>query len=219
MRRAILVPLLITIALLAIVGGAGYFIYNNYYYYTTDDAQINAQLVNVSSTVSGQLTTLTVKQGDTVNAGQTIGTITPVAATGAATTTTVNLTSPLAGRVVQVLAVQGQNVSPGLSVAQVVNTTNVNVVAYIDESALNNIKTNQTVDIHVDAFGGTSYTGHVDRIVQAAASQFSLLPTQDNASGNFTKVAQRVPVYITLDSNGGNDLVPGLSAEVTIHQH
>ncbi len=218
MRRAILIPVLITVALLAIVGGVGYFIYNNYYYYTTDDAQVNAPLVNVSSAVSGQLTTLTVKQGDTVSAGQTIGTITPVAVNGAAPTT-INLTSPIAGRVVQVLAVQGQNVSPGLSVAQVTNTSNVNVVAYVDETALDNIKTNQTVDIHVDAFGGTSYTGHVDRIVQAAASQFSLLPTQDNASGNFTKVAQRVPVYITLDNNGGNDLVPGLSAEVTIHQH
>ncbi|GAC1373154.1 MAG: HlyD family efflux transporter periplasmic adaptor subunit [Ktedonobacteraceae bacterium] len=219
MRRAILVPLLITIALLAIVGGAGYFIYNNYYYYTTDDAQINGQLVNVSSTVSGQLATLTVKQGDTVTAGQTIGTITPVTPNGTLGTTTINLTSPIAGRIVQTLAVQGQNVSPGLAVAQVTNPNNVNVVAYIDESALNNIKTNQTVDIHVDAFGGTSYTGHIDRIVQAAASQFSLLPTQDSASGNFTKVAQRVPVYITLDNNGGNDLVPGLSAEVTIHQH
>jgi multidrug resistance efflux pump len=219
MRRAILVPLLITVALLAIVGGAGYFIYNNYYYYTTDDAQVNGQLVNVNSAVSGQLTTLTVKQGDSVNAGQAIGTITPVATNGTPATTTINLTSPIAGRVVQVLAVQGQNVSPGLSVAQITNPTNVNIVAYVDESALNNIKVNQSVDIHVDAFGGTSYTGHIDRIVQAAASQFSLLPTQDNASGNFTKVAQRVPVYITLDSNGGNDLVPGLSAEVAIHQH
>jgi multidrug resistance efflux pump len=76
----------------------------------------------------------------------------------------------------------------------------------------------QRADISIDAYGGTPYLGHVQQIVREAASQFSQVPSQDNASGNFTKVSQRVPVLIALDpGTTGNDLLPGLSAEVTIH--
>jgi multidrug resistance efflux pump len=214
MRRTIFVPLLISIALLAIVGGIGYWIFNNYYYYSTDDAQVNGQLVTVTAPMAGTLTSLSVKQGDKVTLGQAIGTITPL--TGNAVTAT----SPIAGTIIQTPAVQGQAISPGLAVAQVTDLSNLNVIAYVDENALNNVKVDQVVDIHIDAYGGTSYTGKVAQIVQSAAGQFSLLPTTDFASGNFTKVSQRVPLLISLDNGtGGNDLVPGMSAEVTIHIH
>ena len=79
-RRMILVPLLIVLAVLAIGGGIFYWVYNNYEYYTTDDAQVSGQLVNVSAVAAGSLTTLSVKVGDTVTAGQTIGSVTPVTA-------------------------------------------------------------------------------------------------------------------------------------------
>jgi multidrug resistance efflux pump len=72
--------------------------------------------------------------------------------------------------------------------------------------------------VTVDAYSGTTFTGHIQQIVQATAGSFSLLPTQDNASGNFTKVSQRIPVIVTLDGNG-KDLVPGMSAQTTIHLH
>ncbi len=218
MRRAILIPVLIVVALFAIAGGIGYYVYNNYMYYSTDDAQVNGQIVSVSAPTAGQLTTLSVKQGDKVNAGQTIGTITMMA-TGAGAANTMNLTSPINGTIVQTPTVQGQSVSPGLTVAQVTDLSNLNVIAYVDENTINNVSTGQQVDVHVDAYSGTTYTGHVQQIVQAAAGQFSLLPTQDNASGNFTKVGQRIPVIVRLDGTGGNDLVPGMSAEATIHLH
>ena len=223
MRRVILVPVLITIALLAIIGGVAYWIYNGYMYYNTDDAQVSGQIVNVSAPATGQLQTFTVKQGDTVTAGQTIGTITSTgAATATGTTargTTIDITSPISGTILQTSAVQGQSVTPGLSIVQLTNLNSVNITAYVDEGSLNNIKVGQDVDIHVDAYSDTSYTGHVQQIVQAAASTFSLLPTQDNASGNFTKVSQRIPVIISLDGNAGKALLPGMSAEVTIHIH
>ena len=57
------------------------------------------------------------------------------------------------------------------------------------------------------------------QIVQATAGQFSLLPNQDPTSGNFTKVGQRIPVVISLDGTAGKAIVPGMSAEVTIHLH
>lgn len=219
MRRAILIPVLVVLAILAIAGGIGYYIYNSYTFYNTDDAQVNGQIVNVTASGNGQLTTLSVKQGDKVTAGQTIGTIT-VPATGAtAQANTVNITSPINGTIVQVPAVQGQGVAAGLTVAQVTDLSNVNVIAYVDENTINNVSVGQQVDVKVDAYSGTTYTGHVQQIVQATAGSFSLLPTQDNASGNFTKVGQRVPVIVSLNGNGGNDLLPGLSASVTIHLH
>ena len=222
MLRLILTPLLIVVAVLAIGGSIAYVIYNNYMFYNTDDAQVNGTIVNISAPTAGVLATLTVKVGDTVSAGQPIGTVTPalVASTsGKGASAVVNVTSPINGTIVQVPAVTGQGVVPGLPIAQVTDLSQVNIIAYVNEGAINNISNGQSVDITVDAYSGTSLSGHVQQIVQATAGQFSLLPTQDNASGNFTKVGQRIPVLISLDGTGGKDLVPGMSAEVTIHLH
>jgi multidrug resistance efflux pump len=223
MRRIILVPLLIIVAVLAIVGGIIYAVYNNYTYYSTDDAQITGPIVNVSAPAAGTLTSLTVKQGDTVTADETIGTITlPPSSSANGTSSgpaTLNLTSPMNGTVLQVPAIQGQNVAPGLALVEVTNLNALTVTAYIDESSISNVSVGQSVDITIDAYKDTTFSGHVQQIVQAAAGEFSLLPNQDPTSGNFTKVGQRIPVIITLDNNGGKDVVPGMSAEVTIHLH
>lgn len=219
MRRLILIPLLIIVAFAAIGGGVAYYIYNNYMYYSTDDAQITGPIVNVSAPAAGVLSSLNVKLGDTVTTGETIGSVTAAASGATGTAASINLTSPINGTVLQVPAVQGQGVAPGLTLLTITNLSSLTVTAYLDENAINNIQTGQSVDIHIDAYGDTSFTGHVQQIVQAAASEFSLLPTQDNASGNFTKVGQRIPVVITLDGTGGKDIVPGMSAEVTIHLH
>jgi multidrug resistance efflux pump len=220
MRRLILIPLLIIVAFAAIGGGVAYYIYNNYTYYGTDDAQVTGPIVNVSAPAAGVLSSLSVKLGDTVTSGETIGSVTP--ATGSASGTApspINLTSPMNGTILQVPAVQGQGVAPGLTLLTITNLGTLTITANIDENAINNIQVGQSVDIHIDAYSDTSFTGHVQQIVQAAASEFSLLPTQDNASGNFTKVGQRIPVIITLDGTAGKDVVPGMSAEVTIHLH
>ncbi|GCE11182.1 HlyD family secretion protein [Tengunoibacter tsumagoiensis] len=214
MRRMILITVLVVVAFLAILGGAGYWFYNSYSFYTTDDAKIDGQIVSVTSPQNGQLKTLAVKLGDTVTAGQVIGTIV------GATPAPVEVTSPIAGTIVQVSGIVGTSVSPAASIVQIANLDNIHVMAYIDENKINDIKTGQDVDIHVDAYSGTTYSGHVQQIVQVTAGSFALLPSSDNASGNFTKVGQRIPVVITLDGGrGGNAVMPGMSAEVTIHLH
>ena len=114
---------------------------------------------------------------------------------------------------------QGQNVAAGLALVQMTDLSSVNVIAYVDEKSISNVSVGQTVDVNIDAYSGTSFTGHVVQIVLATASQFSLLPNQDPTSGNFTKVGQRIPVVISLDSNLGMVLMPGMSANVTIHLH
>lgn len=215
MRRIILVPILVVVALMAIAGGIGYWIYDSYYFYTTDDAQVYGKMVNLSSPQAGDLKTFSMKQGDKVNAGQTIAVVTTTSASG--TKTNINITSPISGVLVQTSAVQGQTVTPGLSLAQVTNLDDQTIMAYVDENTINNVKLNQEVDVRIDAFKGTTYSGRVKQIVQATAGQFSLLPTSDNASANFTKVGQRIPVIVTLDGKSGDDIVPGMSAEVTIH--
>ncbi|HZS75441.1 MAG TPA: efflux RND transporter periplasmic adaptor subunit [Ktedonobacteraceae bacterium] len=221
MRRTILVTLLIFVALAAIAGSIGYWIWNNYMYYSTDDAQVTGNIVNISAPAAGTLTALSIKQGDTVTAGQTIGTITlaPTSATTSGASTTVDLTSPINGTILQIPAVQNQAVAPGLTLVQVTDLSALTITAYVDENAINNVSVGQQVDITIDAYKDTTFSGHVKLIVQAAAGQFSLLPNQDPTSGNFTKVGQRIPVVITLDNNGGKDIVPGMSAEVTIHLH
>jgi len=226
MRRTILVPLLIVVAFAAIGGAVYYWIYDSYNFYRTDDAQVSAKIVNVSAPVAGTLTNLNVKLGAQVTAGQTIGAITPVSITstpGASGTSgspaSFDLTSPIDGTILQVATVQGQNVSPGLSIVQVTNTNALAVIAYVDENSINNVNVGQAVDISIDAYSGTSFTGHVAQIIPAAAGAFSLLPNQDPTSGNFTKVGQRIPVVITLDSNANKLIVTGMSASVTIHLH
>lgn len=220
MRRMIFVPILIFLALAAIGGSIAYWIYDNYTYYNTDDAQVTGPIFNISSPAAGVLSSLNVKQGDTVTQGQTIGTVTllPTSATSAAPIS-LNITSPMNGIVVLVSAVPNQQVAPGLQIVTLTDLSSLTITAYVDENAINNVSVGQSVDIHIDAYSGTSFTGHVKLIVQAAAGEFSLLPNQDPTSGNFTKVGQRIPVVITLDGTSGNDVVPGMSAEVTIHLH
>ena len=160
------------------------------------------------------------------NAGQTIASITPVTSTSTPATggtsgspLSLNLTSPINGTILQVPAVQGQNVAPGLALVSMTDLSAVNVTAYVDENAINNISVGQSIDIHIDAYSNTSFTGHVVQIIQATAGQFSLLPNQDPTSGNFTKVGQRIPIVISLNGTAGKAIVPGMSAEVTIHLH
>ena len=223
MRRLILVPVLIFLALAAIGGGIAYWVYDNYTFYRTDDAQITSKIINVSAPMAGTLTSLSVKLGDVVTQGQTIGSVTGAPTVGAngavGTAPTANITSPMSGTILQVPTVQGQIVSPGLPIATVTDLNSVTVTAYVDESAISNIAVGQSVDIHIDAYSDTSFTGHVQQIVKATAGQFSLLPNQDPTSSNFTKVGQRIPVIISLDGNGSKDILPGLSVSVTIHIH
>ncbi|HVB73037.1 MAG TPA: efflux RND transporter periplasmic adaptor subunit [Ktedonobacteraceae bacterium] len=223
MRRMILVPLLIFLALAAIGGGIAYWVYNNYTFYQTDDAQVTGPIVNINAPVAGTLTSLTIQPGAAVTAGEQIGTITlassQTATNANATPTTINLTSPMNGTVLQVPAVANQIVAPGLQIASLTDLGSITITAYIDESAINNVNVGQAVDISIDAYSGTSFTGHVKLIVAAAAGTFSLLPNQDPTSGNFTKVGQRIPVVISLDGTSGKAIFPGMSAEVTIHLH
>jgi membrane fusion protein (multidrug efflux system) len=109
----------------------------------------------------------------------------------------------------------GQLVSPGTQVMSFVENTRW-VSANFRETQLTNIKVGDVAEIRVDVYPGQVFKGRVLEIAPASGSQFALLPP-DNATGNFTKVVQRVPVKLALDdSTLTSKLRPGLSAVVTV---
>jgi membrane fusion protein, multidrug efflux system len=110
----------------------------------------------------------------------------------------------------------GQLVSPGTQVLSLVQQQPW-VEANYEEDQLRNIREGDPAEIRVDAFPGMVVRGKVGRISPASGSQFALLPP-DNATGNFTKIMQRVPVKILLDNQQGltDKLRPGLSVVVTV---
>jgi membrane fusion protein, multidrug efflux system len=106
----------------------------------------------------------------------------------------------------------GQYVQAGTQLMSVVPSAEAYVVANFKETQLTDVRRGQPVDIEVDMFPGRVYHGHVDSLAPASGQTFALLPP-DNATGNFTKVVQRIPVKILLDVNGADvgDLRPGMS--------
>jgi membrane fusion protein (multidrug efflux system) len=107
----------------------------------------------------------------------------------------------------------GQNVAPGQELMKVINLDDVWITANFKETQLRNMRVAQQVTIDVDANGRT-YKGKVDSIAGASGARFSLLPPE-NATGNYVKVVQRIPVKIVLDPGSNNDhqLRPGMSVE------
>ena len=105
----------------------------------------------------------------------------------------------------------GQNVAPGQELMKIINLDDVWVTANFKETQLRQMKIGQRVTLDVDANGRT-YNGKVDSIAGASGARFSLLPPE-NATGNYVKVVQRIPVKIVLDPGANNDhqLRPGMS--------
>jgi len=127
------------------------------------------------------------------------------------------ITAPVDGMVGQRQVRAGQYVSVGTQVIALVPLPNVWAVANYKETQMTRIRVGQPADVTVDAFPGVVLHGHVDSWSPASGAQFSLLPP-DNATGNFTKVVQRIPVKIVLDPDPtlGDLLRPGMSVIATI---
>jgi membrane fusion protein (multidrug efflux system) len=119
--------------------------------------------------------------------------------------------APVAGVVSDRTVEVGQNVAPGQELLKLIPLNDVWITANFKETQLREMKVGQHVTIEVDA-NGKSYKGHVDSIAGASGARFSLLPPE-NATGNYVKVVQRIPVKIVLDPGENKDqsLRPGMS--------
>ena len=132
-----------------------------------------------------------------------------------------SIVAPIAGVIARKWVMPGDIVQPGQPILTIYDLDSVWVTANFEETKLAFVRLDDAVRISVDAYPGVEFEGRVRLIGAAAVSQFSLIPP-NNASGNFTKVAQRVPVKISIESKGSEknfhpiSLLPGMSAEVKI---
>ncbi len=127
------------------------------------------------------------------------------------------IAAPTDGTVGERRALAGQLVAPGTQVISLVQSE-VWVQANFKETQLTNMRVGDTADIRIDTFPNRVFHGKVEQLSPASGSQFALLPP-DNATGNFTKVVQRVPIKIVLFPGQPylDRLRPGFSAVVTVH--
>ena len=123
--------------------------------------------------------------------------------------------APVAGRVSERIARVGQYVKPGTQLIGLV-PDELWIVANFKETQLPGMRVGDRVDIAIDAVPGATFHGRLDSLSPASGAQFALLPP-DNATGNFTRIVQRVPVRIALDDARDRDrLLPGMSASVRV---
>ena len=214
-----------------ILGVATYFGYRYWfdstYFVSTDNASVTGDLVQVGSLNAGRIVATRVDVGRTGSAGQEIAVVAmpqevggTAAGLGPKMGVTGNTDTPGLGLRAADRAswrrgsgYVGGTVAAGQPIYALVDPAQVWVKANIEESSAWRVDVGQTVDVHVDALN-RDFWGRVDAITPASAATFSLLPSS-NASGNFTKVTQYVPVKIVVDT-GGTVLPLGTSVEVRI---
>ncbi|GIN85399.1 multidrug resistance protein A [Heyndrickxia sporothermodurans] len=211
-KRMILINVILLIIL---VGGGftGYYFYNrSVTYLTTDNAQVAGQQVNIASPANGKLVDWNAKTGDTFRKNETIATVQTIGDKGPVD---MDIKAPANGTIVQSNAVKNTIVAAGSPLAITYDLTNLWVTANIEETHIDEVQVGQDVDVYVDAYPNTTLKGKVQEIGLATAGTFSLLPS-NNASGNYTKETQVIPVKISIDST--RDLVPGMNVTVRIHK-
>lgn len=129
------------------------------------------------------------------------------------------VTASIDGQVSTVDIQPGQLVQPGQSLFYIINNNETWVIANFKETQLNKMREGQKVKLKIDAFPGTEFEGQITSFSPATGSKFSLLPP-DNASGNFVKTVQRLPVRINFTENNEKDklqlLRSGMNADVDV---
>jgi membrane fusion protein, multidrug efflux system len=130
------------------------------------------------------------------------------------------ITASVDGQVSKIDVQAGQLIQPGQSLFYLVNNANIWVIANFKETQLSKMKVGQEVTIKVDAFDGETYKGELASFSPATGSQFSILPP-DNATGNFVKTVQRIPVKIAFSAANDAEKIKllrsGMNVEVDVH--
>jgi membrane fusion protein (multidrug efflux system) len=123
-----------------------------------------------------------------------------------------HITAPVAGIINRKNVAVGQNISIGQNMLTIIPLDGLWITANFKETQLDKVKVGQAVTVKVDALGGRKYKGHVTQVGGATGSRLSLFPPE-NATGNYVKVVQRIPVRIDLDKGENDDhlLRPGYS--------
>jgi multidrug resistance efflux pump len=227
-RRRGLRWVILPIALVIVVVGAvvGFNIWrNSQLFVSTDNASISGQPVQVGSMNAGRVDVVNPVVGSIVHKGDLLATVAIPSQTGmsqsgapivgflGASDTRVDVVAPFDGVVIATPIAVGSTVQAGQAIVTMVDPTQLWVNANIDETDFSRLQVGQTVTVHVDALSA-DVPGRLEAITPATAATFSIIPTQ-NASGNFNKVTQLVPVRISLNL-GNQPTLLGSSVEVKI---
>jgi multidrug resistance efflux pump len=215
MKRKLILYVILFVMVVSGAGIGAYYWYQSANYSTTDNARISGDIYRVMPRIAGKINTLNIKVGDTVVADQIIGQQDITNLSNNLLDQAV-LRAPINGTVIQTASRVGEVVSPGQSVAMVIDKSKLYVTADIEETKITKVKAGEKVDFTLDTYPGRTFNGKIYEIGEATASTFSLMPTT-STSGNFTKVTQRISVKISIDDYQGLDLSPGMNAAVKIH--
>jgi hypothetical protein len=224
-RLLLLFPILLLAAVAATAFGYRYWFQNTYFVWT-ENASVTGDLVQVGSLNAGRIVATRVDVGRPVREGQEIAVVAmpqemssgvlgaaPRMGITGTSDALVPVYSPLNGIVAARMGHVGGTVTAGQPIYSLVDPNRVWIRANIEEAQAWRVEVGQLADVHVDALN-RDFAGQVDAITPASAATFSLLPA-NNASGNFTKVTQYVPVKIVVDTRGV--VLPlGTSVEVRI---
>jgi membrane fusion protein (multidrug efflux system) len=181
--------------------------------------QTAAEALAARRDVTNAAAQVTVARRQVAAARATVGAQRAQVAQANVTIGNLHLTAPVPGQVVNRQVNLGSYVGPGTQLMAVI-PDNVWITANFKETQLAHMRVGQGVSIRVDAFPDVEFLGHVDSIQRGAGQAFAVLPPQ-NATGNYVKVVQRVPVRITFDVKNGPDplryhIGPGMSVVPTV---
>ncbi|RIM24252.1 HlyD family secretion protein [Staphylococcus chromogenes] len=207
---------IVTILLILIIGAVAFYFYNqSANYIKTDNAKVDSEQMKLSSPIPGQITKLNAKEGDKLNEGDTVAEVTGKGQDGQ--TQKMEIKMPKDGTIAKMDGQENGMAQAGQPMAYAYNMNDLYITANIDETDVKDLSENEKVDVSIDG-QSSQIKGRVDRIGNATASSFSLMPSS-NSDGNYTKVTQVVPVKIKLDNQPSKGIVPGMNAEVSIHKN
>nr|WP_241954617.1 HlyD family efflux transporter periplasmic adaptor subunit [Staphylococcus chromogenes] len=207
---------MVTILLILIIGAVAFYFYNqSANYIKTDNAKVDSEQMKLSSPIPGQITKLNAKEGDKLNEGDTVAEVTGKGQDGQPQKMEIKM--PKDGTIAKMDGQENGMAQAGQPMAYAYNMNDLYITANIDETDVKDLSENEKVDVSIDG-QSSQIKGRVDRIGNATASSFSLMPSS-NSDGNYTKVTQVVPVKIKLDNQPSKGIVPGMNAEVSIHKN
>jgi len=159
----------------------------------------NAQLNEADASITAQRSQLTSTQAAAASADAKVEAAKAEVAGAELELGRTKIRAPINGTITKKDVIVGQILSPGRVALSIVSSDDVWVLANYKETQINEMRVGQCVNVHVDAYPDKHFKGHVQSLSPSTGSTFSLVP-QDTATGNFTKIVQRVPVKIVLDN-------------------
>lgn len=201
------------IMICALAAIALYYGINNYLYISTEDAKVSGDIARINAQITGKLVSSDLQEGMTVYKDQIVARQEAPNQTDSSLEQSL-LRSPINGIVIKKQGIVGEVTASGQAVGMVVDPKQLYIVANIEETKLSSIHVGDPVDVFIDQYRGKKWLGKVTVIGEASNSAFALISSA--GSGTFTKVVQKVPVRIAVDT-GDFRLRPGTNAVVKIH--